>query len=395
MKNILLDHSDTLNMIGDISIERVLETALTLANRGGATVPAHPITMSDFPVSGPALIRTTSEAHAQTTGTILMSSGGTTGTPKLTFVPYEQSISRITQSWQPLTSGNVMLNLYNPGRLWGSHYYMLALAQKVNCRMVPMGALLPDEVETYMPVLEAGKVDTLAGTPTAVHDFAMGLRQCNGTLPVKKIMWVGEPWSAKKKDDVQGIFPDVEFWGNYGSIETYVIASNTPDCTYEIFHLHPDQILELDSDGALLTRVGDGWTVPTLRYRLGDTLVKASCPCGRPDAFRVRGRSDSSFKFGGTLCNSIDMLSFLSTQSGIDEVQLQISGNKNQAIASDVTVKYAGTADAQTVLSQLIAAFVDIDVRDAQGELKLKVEPVDALDRNPRTHKILATNCTK
>lgn len=380
--------------IGEVPLERVIETARLLADCGGPSLPHHIQDVSDFPITGPDVIRMTSEAKAHSEGTILMSSGGTTGTPKLTFVPYEQSIGRITDAWKPLTSENVMLNLYNPGRLWGSHYYMLALTQKVNCRMVPMGALAPEEVETYLPAIEAAGVDTLAGTPTAVHDFAMGAKAIGAQLPVTKIMWVGEPWNLKKKQEVEEVFPGVEFWGNYGSIETYVIASNTPQCPNEIFHLHPDQLLELDDEGALLTRVGDGWTVPTLRYRLGDTLVATQCPCGRPNAFMVKGRSDSGFKFGGTLFDSTEILLHLRDQEGVDEAQIMIIGSKAQAAAQRLVVKYVGSAAPDTVLQQITGQFVDIDVRNKDGQLMMSTETLPALERNPRTHKISAVTWT-
>ena len=376
--------------VGELSLESIKETAALLASRGGPDVPGCVSSIEDFQITGPEVIRLTSQAFAATNGTIVMSSGGTTGTPKLTFVPYEQSIGRIAQAWQPLSSENVMLNLYNPGRLWGSHYYMLALTQHLRCRIVPMGALSPDEVETYLPVIKAAGVDTLAGTPTAVHDFALGMRQCGANLPLKKVMWVGEPWNLKKKAEVEDIFPGVTFWGNYGSIETYVIGSNTATCPHDIFHLHPDQLLELDDDGALLTRAGEGWTVPTLRYRLGDTLKSVECPCAKPHAFQVKGRSDSGFKFGGTLFNSIELLAYLRMIEGVDEVQLEISGSKGQAIATDVAVNFVGSASPQTILARLMREFVDIDVRDSNGKLRLMARSVKVLERNSRIHKIPA-----
>ncbi len=388
MSDTIVNHSGKLNTIGDIAIDKVLETARNLHDCGGAEPPLIAHTMDDFEMSDSDSIRITSKAHAQNNGTILLCSGGTTGAPKLTFVPYEQSINRIANAWHPLQPENVMLNLYNPGRLWGSHYYMMALAQKIGCGVVPMGSLMPDEVESYMHILQTARVDTLAGTPTAIHDFVTGLKKCNGQLNIKKIMWVGEPWNKKKKQEVEDIIPKVEFWGNYGSIETYVIASNTPKCPHNTFHLHPDQLLELDEDGALLTRVGVGWTVPTLRYRLGDTLEKVTCQCGRPHAFQVRGRADSSFLFGSKLFDSSHILAFLQEQAGVDEAQLQLRGVKSQSVANTVDIQYVGNALPNDVLEKLIDNFTGINMPGLNGSARLSIKSVPQIARNERTHKI-------
>ncbi|WKB35674.1 hypothetical protein QS257_19950 [Terrilactibacillus sp. S3-3] len=204
-----------------------------------------------------------------------MSSGGTTGKPKLTWNPYHLALGRLLQSWRPLRPGNVLLNLFNAGRMWGSHYYMQSLAEKSMCTVMPSGPYTPKEVSVWISMFKEVGLDSLAGTPTGLADFAEGVINSKESLPIKVIIWMGEPWTVYKRELIRQAFPEAELWGNYGSVESWVMGTNGPGCDETVLHLLPDQVIEPDQEGALLTRVGDGWTVPTVRYRLGDLVEPA------------------------------------------------------------------------------------------------------------------------
>lgn len=374
--------------IGRLSLDAIFDSARRLEAAGGPRVPPNASRIEELGIAGPADITRLTQATAAGSGSILMSSGGTTGEPKLTFVPFGQAVERMIRTWRPLGPGNVLLNLFNPGRLWGSHYLMLALAEGVKCTVIPMGPILPTEMGSWIPTLRQVGTDSIAGTPTGIAEFCEALLSLGGTLPIRNVLWVGEPWSKSKENLVRAAFPEAVFWGMYGSIETFVIGSNTPDCPTDIFHLHPDEMLELDNEGALLTRVGEGWTVPIVRYRLGDRIAPAECPCGRHRGFTVLGRADDAFKFHGTLTSIGALLSFAKAQPGVDDAQLMISGSRQEGRAERIVVNVVGNADHQALRRDFITRFVDLDVKGRDGTDQFDVAAVERLQANARTFKV-------
>ncbi|MEV4195607.1 AMP-binding protein, partial [Streptomyces toxytricini] len=258
--------------IGDVPWERLLDAAHRLARAGGPPVPERAAGLEDLAVSGPAEILAASRQETAAEGGIVLSSGGTTGPPKITFVRYGQAVGRLSARWRPLGPDSVLLNMFSPGRMWASHYYMQALAEGSRCRVVPSGPLEPGELDYWLDVFAGLGVDAVAGTPSGLVELAEGMLESGRTLPVRTVVWMAEPWTEPAEKTVRAAFPDAGFWGNYGSVETYVVATNTPDCDLRVLHLMPDQVLEPDDGGALLSRAGTGWTVPVVRYRLGDRL---------------------------------------------------------------------------------------------------------------------------
>ncbi|ROO58940.1 phenylacetate-CoA ligase [Micromonospora sp. Llam0] len=377
-------------MIGAVPWDELRDQArCNAAAVGGGAVPDTATGLADLPVTGPDEIFAVSHVVTRQTGGLLLSSGGTTGQPKLTYVAYHQALDRLLRQWRPLVTGDLLLNLFTPGRLWASHYYMQALAQRCGADVAPFGPITPEEVDGWLPTLRRLGVNAVAGTPTALADLARGVLDAGATTPVQKIIWMAEPWTEEKVTIVRKAFPQVQLWGNYGSVETYVIATNTPTCDTSVLHLMPDQVLEPDDDGALLSRVGDGWTVPTVRYRLGDRLAAATCACGGPDGLRVLGRADDAIKLHGALVGIGAVLEIVRAAPGVRDAQLQLrraTGERHSVGA--VTVHYTGDADPAAVRTRLLHQFYDLGVVAQHHPAAIAVEQVPQLRRVDRTNKI-------
>ncbi len=378
-------------MIGSIPVEGVREHAEALAALGGPEVPARTDRLPDFAVSGPPEIYLATRAAAEHGGSVLMSSGGTTGKPKLTHLPHGMGLERLMRSWSPLGPGNVMLNLFNAGRMWGSHYYMQTLAEKSHCTIIPSGPYPPDEVERWLSMFKEVGLDALAGTPTGLADFAEGVLAAGETIPVKVIIWMGEPWTGNKRESVRRAFPEAGLWGNYGSVETWVMATNRPGCEETVLHVLPDQVIEPDEEGALLTRAGDGWTVPTVRYRLGDCVEPAQCPCGRPDGLRVTGRADDSVSLRSGLFRVSELLDLARQEPGVTDGQLVLTRSTDSAkAASAFVLEFTGDAEPDAVRDRLLREYYHLAAIDRQYPGAITVRRVAALNRIDRTNKIPA-----
>ncbi|MCO1336671.1 hypothetical protein MO867_20300 [Microbulbifer sp. OS29] len=76
--------------------------AQALSKLGGLAVPKSASRLEDLPVCGPSEILRITQLAAELDGAVLMSSGGTTGKPKLTYTPHHQAIERLLREWQPL-----------------------------------------------------------------------------------------------------------------------------------------------------------------------------------------------------------------------------------------------------------------------------------------------------
>ncbi|QHY99218.1 AMP-binding enzyme [Streptomyces sp. S4.7] len=378
--------------VGAVPWDDILAQARKLEAYGGPAVPDGASSLADLQVTGADCIFTVSCAGAAgDTPAVILASGGTTGSPKPTYVPCHQALDRLLPEWAPLRPGATLLNLFTPGRLWASHYYMQALAERSGSHVLPSGPYSPAEVGAWLPLLHRMNVTALAGTPTALADFAEGLLEAGENLAVDTIIWMAEPWTPAKEAAVRRAFPNAGLWGNYGSVETYVIGTSTPTCDLGTLHLMSDQVVEFDAAGALLSRAGDGWTVPVVRYRLGDRLAAAACRCERPRALRVEGRADDSVKLHGTLLSISEILDVVTSQAGVTGAQLVFTGAPGgQHVADRLTVRLTGDADPERICSVMMREFYSLELVVGQSPERLAVCAVGRLERIDRTNKVPA-----
>ncbi|WP_444893955.1 AMP-binding protein [Microbulbifer sp. TRSA001] len=374
--------------IGDLDRSAALSQARKLSKIGGLNVPESVRNFEDLPISGPIEIERISLAAAQRGGAILMSSGGTTGQPKLCYTPYHQAIDRLLKEWQPLSPQSVLLNLFNPGRLWGAHYFIQALADASRCTVAPTGPFVSDEASNWIEFLQGIHVNTLAGAPTGLADFAQGALNSVGQLPIESIIWMGEPWTKTKIETVRKAFPSAGFWCDYGSVETNSIAVNSPGCDLEKYHLLEGQLIETDDQGALLTRIGEGWTVPIIRYRLGDLIKPTTCRCGRPRALLIEGRADDAISLCSALLSTSKITSLAYDCTGVEEVQLLLScRSPDQKSADRITLQFTGNADASKVSKYVQENIHNLASVAKQYPQSFNAKKVHQLRRILRTNK--------
>ncbi|WP_329561077.1 AMP-binding protein [Kitasatospora sp. NBC_01266] len=375
--------------IGALPWPQLLRQARRLADLGWSEVPQAAAELAELAVAGPAEVFALSRRLTEPNGSIVLSSGGTTGPPKITFVAYDQAVGRLLREWRPLGPRSVLLNLFSPGRMWASHYYVQALAERSGCRVVPSGPLEAGELHYWLDAFESLGVNAVAGTPSGLTDLAQAMLDADRTLPVRTVIWMAEPWTEVAEKTVRAAFPQAEFWGNYGSVETYVVATNTSACDLRVLHLMPDQVLELDDAGALLSRVGEGWTLPAVRYRLGDRLAAAQCRCGRPDGLRVLGRADDAFKLHGSLLSIGELVELATSVPGVSAAQLELLREEESWHGvRRMTVHYTGAAEPAELRRALLAGSARLFGIELHHPEALEVVRVPKLTMVERTGKI-------
>lgn len=330
-------------------------------------------------------------ARARRAGGLLVCSGGTTGRPRITAIAPDLGVPRVFARWQPLGPGDVLLNLFSVGKMWGAQYFYNAFALHSRAAVAPMGALSPAEVREWGPDLVGLGVTAIAGAPNVLARFADAVRRAGLRLPVRAVLWSGEPMTRSRQDAIRAAFPGAGLWGNYGSIETFVIATSGPGCRLGAVHLLPDQFVEPDDGGALLTRHGDGWPTAARRFRLGDRIAATDCPCGEPDAFELLGRADDSFKLGGGMIEAGVVLRMVAALDGVDDVQLVLYRDPRvPAAVVGMRVRYTGAnVNAAGVREQLVRGYEDLAVLDQHTPEAVVVEHVTSLARHPATDKVV------
>ncbi|MBU9833724.1 hypothetical protein J1786_02615 [Rahnella sp. L72c] len=380
------------DIIGVIDIDLVYKSAKYAESLGGCKVPEIISDINDLEISGPTEIRkvTRNMNLNNKQGSILMSSGGTSGTPKLTYVNFEMGTYRTFKEWFPFEHTDVILNIFNAGRLWGSHYYAQGLAEHAQCTIIPGGPFKEDESKIWLPIFLDVEMNVICGNPTGIADFAKDqLKYFGANHSVTKIIWLAESWTEQKIDITQKAFPKAKLWGNYGSVETFIIATSTPDCDLGTLHLLPDQILELDDNGALLTRIGKGWTMPTIRYRLGDKIKSVKCSCGRKHALRVESRADDSFNLHSNKISINKLITTINKLSGVDASQIVLIDHDgmHQSV-SQLLIRVVGHISETEIRSSLFnEIYVLSEVNQAYPESVI-ITICNQLERIDRTNKI-------
>jgi acyl-CoA synthetase (AMP-forming)/AMP-acid ligase II len=325
-------------------------------------------------------------------------SGGTTSQPKLALQAGHLGVDRILRSWAPLRSTDVLANLFMPGRLWGAHYFYNAVAERAGARALALGRLGPREVAEWLPTLIGCEVTALAGTPTTLAELTQASLEHDVRLAPRMAIWVGEPLPAATVALLRELNPDIELWGNYGSIETWVVASNGPACPPATMHLLPGQFVELAAGGtALVTRTVEGASTPLLRYRMGDRLTAAACRCGADlPAVTVGGRADDAVKLGGALLWIGDLLrsalclpNVVAAQVLLEPLSPSAPQGVQRRVGLKVRMRDGGERTAE-VRDHMLREFAS-DLRPVLQVMPeaFWVEQSDDLVRNQRTGKTL------
>lgn len=383
-------------IIGELTRADLYRTASMIPTLAHDLPDAGYESLSEYPITGGVDIAAATRARAEGQGALLMSSGGTTGAPKLSWLPYDLGLARQRHTWDPLDASSVLLNLFNPGRLWGSHYYMQELARISRSVVLPTGPFDKSEMPNWVEVFQRAGVNALAGNPTTLADFADACLEHGIDLPITTIIWMAEPWAPRKLESIAAAFPQASLWGNYGAVETWVMAVSEPGCTPNVLHLLPEHMIECHDDGALISRRAEGWAVPLVRYNLKDRVVPTQCACGRDRAMRVRGRAGDTVSLRSAIFRADEVLDTVRGVPGVADAQIVLSAasSEEETSASAMTIDFvtdgadddiAAVSDA--VRDRLVAGFVHMASIVTKYPDALHVEHVDNLTRIERTNK--------
>lgn len=175
----------------------------------------------------------------------------------------------------------------------------------------------------------------------------------------------------------------------FGSTETWVMATNTPDCAADTWHLMPSQLVHFGEDELMdFTSLKPDGLNPVLRYRTGDAGRVVPCPCGS-EGVKVLGRRDGLVKFRGHLVNVADLIEQVSSVAGVQRAQLVVHEYADRGAVLEVLLLAAKDASdvAQRVRDHIVASAFGPSIVFQRVPESLLVTVADALIGNDRTGK--------
>lgn len=332
---------------------------------------------------------------AQRGATWTFQSGGSTGSPKLGYAPTGLYMDEVYQQWKPLGPDDVFVNGWGAGKLWGAHYLVNAYADLTGCTGISLGAVNRAEYDQWLEFFAARKVTAIGGTTSVLRPI-FGYARANGVkLPdLRSVLYLGEAWNAALDADLPVVAPGARRWGLFGSTETWVAGTNTPDCPDDTWHPLPSQLIHIGENQLIdFTSLKPHGLNPVLRYRTGDAGEWVSCTCGEPGrALRVLGRRDGEVKFRGLLLNVDAMLSVVAEVPGVGQAQVLLTEYATRGATCEILV--LPTHDAPTDLTPRVrehilgSAFGGPSTSFHRDADSLRVRVVEELIANDRTGKI-------
>ncbi|MFF9287065.1 phenylacetate--CoA ligase family protein [Streptomyces griseosporeus] len=330
--------------------------------------------------------------RAEHGATWLFQSGGSTGAPKLGHAPTGFYMAGVHAHWQPLDRDDVFVNAWGAGRMWGAHFLVAALADLSRCQVIALGSVGKDEYAEWLAFFAAREVTAIGGTPSVLRLWFAHARAAGLHLPhLRKVLWLGEAWQSQVEEDMAVVAPAARRWGMFGSTETWVVGTNTPDCPADSFHTLPDQLVHVGEDQLLdFTTLNPEMLNPVLRYRTGDAGRLEPCPCGRPGrAMRVLGRRDSVVQVRGLGLHVDEVIARVEREPGVSRAQVVISETGGRAGAVEVLLlaQPGAAVDAERLRKELLAETFTLSTAFLHDPENFRVRPVTDLISNERTGK--------
>ncbi|MGC0334669.1 phenylacetate-coenzyme A ligase PaaK-like adenylate-forming protein [Streptomyces sp. SAI-170] len=330
--------------------------------------------------------------RAEHGATWLFQSGGSTGAPKLGHAPTGFYMAGVHAHWQPLDREDVFVNAWGAGRMWGAHFLVAALADLSQCQVIALGSVAKDEYAEWLAFFAAREVTAIGGTPSVLRLWFAHARAAGLQLPhLRKVLWLGEAWQPQVEEDMAVVAPAARRWGMFGSTETWVVGTNTPECPADSFHTLPDQLVHVGEDQLLdFTTLNPEMLNPVLRYRTGDAGRLQACPCGRPGrAMRVLGRRDSVVQVRGLGLHVDELVARVEREPGVSRAQVVLSETGGRAGAVEVLLltRPGAAVDAERLRKELLAETFTLSTAFLHDPENFRVRPVTDLISNERTGK--------
>ena len=332
--------------------------------------------------------------RARSGATWVFQSGGSTGAPQLGYAPTGLYMAEVYEHWRPLGPDDIFVNGWSAGKMWGAHFLVNCYVDHAGCIAMNLGAMSKDEYDPWLEFFATRKVTSYGGTPSVLRLVFGHARDAGIKLPdLRSVLWLGEAWDPQLDEDIAGVAPNARRWGMFGSTETWVVATNTPECAADTWHPLPSQLVNVGEEEFIdFTCLNPDVLNPVLRYRTGDAGQIVTCVCGDPrPALKVLGRRDGLIKFRGHLVNVPDLIADVSARPGVARAQLVVHERGEGGNVLEVLLLATADSDhglAERVREHIVGSAFGPSIVFQRNPHSLEVSVVESLIGNDRTGKI-------
>ncbi len=324
--------------------------------------------------------------------TWLFQSGGSTGAPKVGYAPTGFYMQGVYDHWKALDRDDVFANCWGAGRMWGAHFLAGAYADLAGSQVIALGSVTKDEYADWLAFFDARQVTAIGGTPSVLRLWFANAREAGISLPhLRKVLWLGEAWHSAMDADMAEVAPNARRWGMFGSTETWVVGTNSPQCPADCFHTLPEQLVHVGDDELLdFTTLNPEMLNPVLRYQTGDAGEFVDCACGEGQAMRILGRRDSVVQVRGLGLHVDDIIAQVEKEPGVSRAQILITEQRGRVSTVDVLLMAGATlapGAPERLRQELISSTFTLSTAFLHDPQSFQVKVVDGLIANDRTGK--------
>ncbi|MGE0171272.1 MAG: acyl-CoA reductase [Oligoflexales bacterium] len=338
-------------------------------------------------------------------------SGGSSGTPKLSYFTYDDYHFQMEQAAHGLVAAGFdpgrdrCMNLFFSGGLYGSFISFFSILENLKANQLPMAAVSDHSFVSKMII--QNNVNAILGMPSYIIQlFSEQEKELKKYAGIKKIFFGGEHFNEKQKQRFRDVFGvEIIRSAAYGSVDAGPLGYQCEHChgsvhhvfselqTLEIFHLEKNTPVADGEIGRLLFTSKSRSGQNLVRYEIGDLgrWVKEPCPCGRKTPrVDLLGRFGNIFRIGTTFVNYQGIANILADHldySGELQLKLHAESPKERI---ELCMTPFDTSE-QTIIDTLVAHYKDLaEAVKIDNCLRLSVTFVDgsSLERTPGSGKL-------
>jgi phenylacetate-CoA ligase len=292
--------------------------------------------------------------------TILNSSGGSTGVPVRVYQDEDHlsnalAVKMLFYEWAGRHHAARMVKLWGAERdlVAGGQGWKQQLADVVgNVKTINAFRLSPERMTQYVKLINSFKPVCLEGYAESLYEFSAFIARGDlGVAALDTIVSSGGTLHPHMRERIQGTFSAPVF-DRYGSREAGDMAAECEQ--HNGLHVFGETIIievvdeagngvEEGEEGEILVTNLVNYTMPLIRYRIGDRAVRgcSSCGCGRPYPLleKITGRSGSTFRTRdggvaspeffihliGVMCNRGTIGKFQVIQESYDRILIRLT----------------------------------------------------------------------
>ncbi len=273
---------------------------------------------------------------------IVVSTGGSSGIARysvLTYNEWDLFAEYQSKAMKLLGVGkrDIVANMFVSGYLWPSFIGGYEVIKRTGAVCLPIGAIPKEHMDRVLEYFELFKPTVLLTLPTVITILTEECKKRKITLESFRLLqFTSEPLPQNTEEYIKSVFVNASIRSaSYTSADCGIIGYQCNSCGINEYHIPTDfQLVEIynfeenrpcepGEEGEIVVTNLHRFSMPMIRYRLGDVgyIKQKRCSCGDENPLLVlKGRAGDDFKIGGAYVSMEDVEAAISPYFGKEGV---------------------------------------------------------------------------